>query len=412
VGSESILIIVAAGVGLYMAWSIGANDVANAMGTSVASGALTLRQAVIVAGICNFFGAVFVGAHVTNTVRKGVINVSNFSDDPNLLVYGMLAVLLGASVWVTLATYKGLPVSTTHSIIGALIGFGLLETGVHGVRWHIVGAIVLSWLISPVVGALISYLVFQVIKKFILNTLSPVAAIKKIGPFFVGVVFAILCLATIFKGLKNLHLDLSFPSALFVSILIGIGTGLIAAFFLRRYAITESSEYEQVETLSKPLQIISAAYEAFANGANDVANAIGPVAAIYAILQTNQVGMTVSVPPWMLAIGGVGIVIGISTWGYKVMETIGKKITEITPTRGFAAEFGTATTVLICSKLGMPVSTTHTSVGNIIGVGYARGLAALDFSIIGRIIVMWLISLPAAAGLTIVFFKLLLFIFR
>ena len=288
---EIVLIAASVVVGLYMAWSIGANDVANSMGTSVASGALTLRQAVVVAGICNFIGAVFVGTHVTNTVRKGVLNVSNFTHDPTLLIYGMLAVLLGASIWVTLATYKGLPVSTTHSIIGAVIGFGLIETGIHGIRWYIVAAIVLSWLISPFGGALISYLVFQIIKKTILNAPSPVYAMKKIGPFFVGIVFAILSLATIFKGLKNLHLDLPFPLALFISVGVGILTGFIAYLFLRPCSISEGNEYEQVECLSRPLQIISASYEAFAHGANDVANAIGAITSSVTIHRQVTLGL-------------------------------------------------------------------------------------------------------------------------
>ena len=407
---EIILIAASVVVGLYMAWSIGANDVANSMGTSVASGALTLRQAIFLAGICNFIGAVFVGTHVTNTVRKGVLDVSNFTHDPNLLIYGMLAVLLGASIWVTTATYKGLPVSTTHSIIGAVIGFGIVETGFHGIRWPIVGAIVFSWLISPFGGALISFTVFKIIRKTIFNAPCPVEAVKKIGPFFIGLVFTILSLAIIFKGLKHLHLDLPFPKAFLISLGVGLMFGLLGYLFLRNHPVKQGEEYEQVEGLANPLQILSAAYEAFAHGANDVANAIGPVAAIYAILQTHQVDMQVSVPTWILAIGGLGIVLGISTWGYRVMETVGKKITEITPTRGFSAEFGTATTVLIFSKLGMPVSTTHACIGNVIGVGCARGLTALNFAVIGRIILMWIVSLPAAAILTIIFFKLLVLI--
>ncbi|UCE19799.1 MAG: inorganic phosphate transporter [Gemmatimonadota bacterium] len=409
-GPELIIIVAAVVVGLYMAWSIGANDVANSMGTSVASGALTMKQAIILAGVCNFIGAVFVGTHVTNTVRKGVLDISNFAHDPTTLVYGMLAVLLGASIWVTLATYKKLPVSTTHSIIGAVIGFGIVEIGFYGIRWHIVGAIVLSWLISPLGGALISFTVFKIIRKTIFNATCPVAAVKKIGPLFIGLVFTILCLAIIFKGLKHLHLDLPLPKALLISLGVGLMFGLLGFLFLRNHPVRKGEEYEQVEGLANPLQILSAAYEAFAHGANDVANAIGPVAAIYAILQTHQVDMQVSVPTWILAIGGLGIVAGISTWGYRVMETVGKKITEITPTRGFSAEFGTATTVLIFSKLGMPVSTTHACIGNVIGVGCARGLAALNFAVVGRIILMWIVSLPAAAVLTIVFFKLLVFI--
>jgi PiT family inorganic phosphate transporter len=411
-GPETFIIIASVLVGLYMAWSIGANDVANSMGTSVASGALTLKQSVIVAGVCTFFGAVFVGTHVTNTVRKGVINVSHFSNDPTLLIYGMLAVLLGASTWVTFATYKRLPVSTTHSIIGAVIGFGLIETGFHGIHWRVVGAIVLSWIISPFGGALISFTVFKIIRKTIFNAPCPVDATKKVGPFFIGLVFTILSLATIFKGLKHLHLDLPFPKALILSCGVGLFFGFIGYIFLRNYPVRKGEEYEQVESLANPLQILSASYEAFAHGANDVANAIGPVAAIYAILQTHQVNMQVSVPTWILGVGGLGIVLGISTWGYRVMETVGKKITEITPTRGFSAEFGTATTVLIFSKLGMPVSTTHACIGNVIGVGCARGWAALNFGVIGRILFMWIVSLPAAAALTIIFFKILTIILR
>ncbi len=402
------LLVMALLAAFYMAVNIGANDVANSMGTSVGSGALTIRKAVIVAGVCTFVGAVLLGVYVTDTIRKGIIDPAAFAPNPNLLIYGMIAVLLGAGAWVSIATYLKLPVSTTHSIVGALIGFGLLGAGIQGIQWKIVGAIMLSWFISPIGGAGISYLLFTIIKRKILDTPSPLAAAKRVGPFFVSLVLFVIGLAVVFGVSKRLLWSLHFSYVLGIAAAIAIVGGLASYIFLARYVLGENDEYEEMEELAKPLEILSASYVGLAQGANDVANSIGPIAAILAVMETQKVTMQVPVPLWVLVLGGIGLVIGISTWGYRVMETIGKKITEVTPTRGFTAEFGAATVVIICSRLGMPISTTHATVGSVVGVGMARGIGAINLRVIGKIGISWLVTLPVSALFTMVIYKVLI----
>lgn len=405
------LLIFAVAVGLYSAINIGANDVANSMATSVASKALTIKKAVVVAAICTIGGAVLVGAHVANTIRKGLVDPLQFQETPNLFVFGMLAAVLGSALWVNIATYFKLPVSTTHSIIGGVLGFGLVSVGLSGIHWNVVLYVVLSWIISPLFGCMIAFVIFSIIKKSILSSSKPIDKTKKIGPFFSGTVAFILSLAIIFKGLKNLHLDLPFFEAVLISFFVGVIGYSFGSFILKRYKERDMDPYYQVEQMANPLQVLSASFQAFSHGANDVANAIGPVAAIVAVLLSNEISMQVEIPLWLLFVGGFGLSLGIYTWGYRVMETVGKKITTITPTRGFSAEFGTATTVLLCSRLGMPVSTTHVAIGNIIGVGLARGISAINLGVLKRIFLAWIISLPAAALFSIglyFLFKLLL----
>jgi PiT family inorganic phosphate transporter len=405
------ILIAAIVIGFYSAINIGANDVANAMATSVASKALTIKKAVVVAAVCNIFGAVLVGSHVAETIRKGLIDPLQFSSKPTLFMFGMLASVLGAALWVNIATYFKLPVSTTHSIIGGVLGFGLVSVGFAGITWKVVLFVILSWIISPVFGGLIAFTLFTIIKKSILSSTEPIAQTRKIGPFFTGIVAFILSLAIIYKGLKNLHLNLPFFEALLISLAIGAGGYFLGSFLLRRYKEKDMDPYYQVEKMANPLQVLSASYQAFSHGANDVANAIGPVAAIWTVIHTQQLAMAVSIPIELLALGGVGLAFGIYFWGHRVMETVGKKITAITPTRGFSAEFGTATTVLLCSRLGMPVSTTHVAIGNIIGVGLARGISAINLDVIKRIFTAWIVSLPAAALFSIAIYLLLSFIF-
>lgn len=405
------ILIAALLIGLYSAINIGANDVANSMATSVASGALTIKKAVVVAALCNILGAVLVGSHVAETIRKGLVDPSRFSDKVMLFIFGMLASVLGSALWVNIATYLKLPVSTTHSIIGAVVGFGLVSVGFAGIKWKIVLYVVLSWIISPVFGGIIAFIIFSIIKKSILSSAEPIEQTKKIGPFFTGIVGFILSLAIIYKGLKNLHLDLKLYEALPISLGVGVGGFFLGSFLLRRYKKKEADPYYQVEKMANPLQVLSASYQAFSHGANDVANAIGPVAAIVAVIQTLEVEMAVAIPIWLLLLGGAGLALGIYLWGHRVMETVGKKITSITPTRGFSAEFGTATTVLLCSRLGMPVSTTHVAIGNIIGVGLARGISAINLDVIKRIFSGWIISLPAAALFSIAIYLILTVLF-
>lgn len=472
-GLETVLLIVALIAGFYMAWSIGANDVANAMGTSVGSGALTVKRAVILAAVLEFAGAFFVGTHVSETIRKGIISPNLFLGNELDLVFGMIGALLAAAVWLQIASYYGWPVSTTHSIVGAVLGFGVMYGGMHAADWFVVGSIVASWVISPLLSGLISYGLFSLIRKWIFYSGEPVKIVKKITPYLVFLLFMVLTLAMVFKGLKNVNLDLNFMEAFLISIAIGITAALVSIVLVRRIkhddkpanmdfkqpaevgkrvekalkqlkkathssegqmhselknivgdlktiendlsrkisVNRESSEYKTVERIFVYLQILSAGFVAFAHGANDVANAVGPLAAVITVLQTGTFAAKSAVPIWVLGLGGVGIVVGLATWGWRVMITIGKKITELTPSRGFAAEFATAITIVLASKLGIPVSTTHTLVGGVLGVGFARGIKAINLKVITNIVISWIITIPVGALGAIIFYYILKAIF-
>jgi len=382
------------------------------MGTVVGSRAVTLKRAIIIAGIFEFLGAFLVGSHVTNTVRKGIIDPLFFSAQPELLAYGMFSALLAAAIFQHIATLFSIPVSTTHAIVGAIFGFGLIGAGISSVNWSKIGLISSGWIISPLLGGLVSFTLFNIIRKLILAKEHPYQAAIKVTPVIVFVQFSTIVLSVIYKGLKNLHLDFPFFQALLIALTVGIIAAYITWIIFKKDTILtdQKEQYKKTEKFFGHLQIYTACYIAFAHGANDVANAMGPVAAIFSISQTNSIIMKVTVPTWILVMGGIGIVLGLSTYGYKVIETIGRKITEITPTRGFAAEFSTATTVLVFSKLGIPISTTHTMVGSVIGVGFARGIATLNLPIIRNIITSWFITIPAAAILTVIIYKIILLI--
>jgi PiT family inorganic phosphate transporter len=403
-------VIIVAGVligGLYMAWGIGANDVANAMGTSVGSGALTLLGAIVLAGILEFAGAVLIGSNVTQTISKGIVDTTMFDVDgpwgergPVLLAVGMLCALIAAAAWLHIATHWGLPVSTTHSIVGAVIGIGLVSFGLDGVDWGKLLQIMLSWVVSPLLGGLLAFLSFFAIRKFILSAPDPVAATIRTSPWIVGFVVMLLVLSFIYKVLAN-RMDVP-PIVLAFSVAAAAGTvaGVLASALTRNMVPAAGmSPYQFVERVFALLQIATACFVAFAHGANDVANAIGPVAAVVSLWQAGfaAVPASVGVPLWVLVLGGGGIVVGLATLGYKVIATIGNEITEITPTRGFSAEFGAAATVLLASSLGLPISTTHTLVGAVIGVGFARGIGALNLRIIRNIVNSWLATVPVAA---------------
>lgn len=397
---------IAIALALYMAWATGANDVANAMGTSVGSGALTVRGAILVAGVLEFSGAFLAGGHVTETVRDGMLDMSLVSND--YLIWGMLAALTSSGTLLLAATRLGLPISTTHTIVGSIVGFGAVAIGSDAIRWDKVGQIVLSWLTSPLMAGVLAYFIFGVTRSLILNREDPLARVRKIGPYFFFYVFFVIGLVTLFKGLKQLDLDLTVSQSLLAAMGLGfVGTGL-GAVLLRRAKEghkDEDQRFSQTERVFVVLQILTACAVAFAHGSNDVANAIGPLAAIAsAVREGAAVGSKAPVQPWMLAVGGLGIVVGLATWGYKVMETVGKRITELTPSRGFAAELATATTIVLASRLGIPVSTTHTLVGAVLGVGMARGIGAIDLRVVGQIVASWIATLPIAAALSIFFF--------
>lgn len=392
-----------------MAWAIGANDVANAMGTSVGSGALTIRRAIVVAALLEFLGAYLAGSHVTDTVRKGMLDMQLAADKPDLILYGMLGALASAATLLLVATRFGLPVSTTHSIVGAIVGFGAVGLGIDAVAWGKVGQIVLSWVTSPVIGGALAFVIFLITRRLVLDHPDPRKQLLRVGPFFFFYVIFIIGLVTLFKGLKNLRLDLGLGEALLASIALGLVGAVIGRFLLlrvdRRSPDSEKGRrFSHVEHVFVVLQVLTACAVAFAHGSNDVANSIGPLAAVVQLGQGLPLASKATVSPWMLAIGGVGIVVGLATWGYRVMETVGKKITELTPSRGFAAELAAATTIVLASRLGIPVSTTHILVGSVLGVGLARGIGALDLGVVGRILVSWVLTLPIAAAMSVFFF--------
>lgn len=393
-----IILVIAIIFALYAAWGGGANDVANAMGTSVGSGALTLGGAIVVATIFEFAGAVLVGSKVTETVRKGIVSPEAVGD-PHVFMAGMIAAMAAAAIWLTIATFWSMPVSTTHSIVGAIVGFGMVVGGTSAVDWAKMWEIVMGWLISPLLGAFIGLTIFNIVRITVLNKDDPVEATRRWGPVYVALTVFVLVMATLFKGLKHLKLDLSFNTALLYTLVISIVIGLLFIPFFRRIKVgpttTDSERYKATERLFVFLQIATAASVAFAHGANDVANAVGPLAAVWVTLQTGVVGAeAASVPLWIFVLGGIGIVVGLATYGSRVIMTIGKKITEVTPSRGFSAEISAAMVILFASHLGLPVSTTHTLVGCVIGVGLARGIPALDLRIIGKIMFSWAVTLP------------------
>ena len=390
----------------YMAWAIGANDVANAMATSVGSGALTVRHAIFVAAVLEFAGAFLVGGHVTDTVRKGMLDMDAAGLRPDLLMYGMLASLASAGTLLLVATRFGLPVSTTHSIVGAIIGFGAVGLGADVVVWGKVAEITVSWLTSPLLGGVLAFLIFNLVRRVILDREQPMAEARRWAPLFFFYVFFIIGLVTLFKGLKNLNLDFDLPAALGLSLALGLFGALLGWLFMQRFQVQAEGEpdFVRVERVFVVLQILTACSVAFAHGSNDVANAIGPLAAVVHVAQGAELTGKAPVALWMLVLGGVGIVIGLATWGYRVMETVGRKITELTPSRGFAATLAAATTIVLASRLGIPVSTSHILVGAVLGVGLARGIGALDLRVVGRILVSWVATLPIAAALSIFFF--------
>lgn len=392
--SEYIVLIIGYAFGFYMAWNIGANDVANSMASAVGAKAITIRQAVFIAAILNIIGATLIGSHVTDTIRKGIVSTQVLSD-PHQALIGALAALLASALWVSFATWKSLPVSTTHSIVGAMIGFGLMAGGVDVVNWSKLMAVVMSWIVSPILSLFISYVVLKIIMRFVLSRKDPLVEALRWSPGFVGSACFVVVLSFIFKTPLGLKLSLSAPVALIIAVFIAVVLGLAGRWLLHRVVI--KNKLTDAEDVFRRIQIGTACYVALAQGANDVANAIGPLALIYFLVNTGAVSNTVPVPFFLLLFGGLGIACGIWMAGHRVMETMGTRITTLTNTRGFSVVFGAATTVLLASKLGMPVSTTHAAVGGVMGVGFARGVEALNFRIVFQIMIYWVLTVPAAA---------------
>ncbi|WP_041524222.1 inorganic phosphate transporter [Gilvimarinus agarilyticus] len=407
-----ILLILACVFGFFMAWGVGANDVANAMGTSVGSKALTIKQAIVIAMIFEFLGAYLAGGAVTSTIRKGIVDPAVMAGSPELLVYGMLSALLAAGTWLMIASIVGWPVSTTHSIVGAIVGFAAVGISVEAVAWGKVMSIVASWVVSPVLAGTIAFFIFRSVQRLILNTEDPFASAKRYIPFYMFAVGFLIAMVTILKGLKHVFkdsgLDLNFVQSAGIAAIVGCLVAAVGIYFLRKIKRDEASEagnrFASVERLFAILMVFTACAMAFAHGSNDVANAVGPLAAIINVIKTGGIEAKSVMPSWVLLIGGAGIVIGLATYGFKVMATIGKKITELTPSRGFAAELAAAATVVLASGTGLPISTTHTLVGAVLGVGMARGIGALNLRVVGSIFMSWVVTLPAGAGLAILFF--------
>ena len=464
----TILVLVA---GFYMAWNIGANDVSNAMGTSVGSGALTLFRAVVIASVLEFAGAFLLGGNVSETMQSGIVDPGFFAGDPQILFFGMLAALIATALWLQVASYFGWPVSTTHAIVGSLLGFGLVAGGASAIKWETIGEISLGWVLSPAISGIFAFIIFRMLQKKIFFTSNPLQATRRLLPYLVGIVFMVFTLSALLGGFRSSTIDFTLSQTALIALAIGTVATVVTRLLTRnitsshplpagpylpqqvhslgkaarhlkrvrlitkgekRKAVTallrdvealseqaneeagqhvSHSDFTIVEKLFTYLQILSAAYVAFAHGANDVANAIGPVAAALELARTGALSAASTIPSWLLALGGAGIVIGLATWGWRVIETIGKKITELTPTRGFCAEFGAATTILVASKMGLPVSTTHCIVGAVLGVGLARGLTALNLRTLREIVLSWIVTIPSSALVAILVFSLLKAIF-
>ncbi|MDN7131053.1 inorganic phosphate transporter [Halomonas sp. MC140] len=404
-----IFIILACLFGFFMAWGVGANDVANAMGTSVGSKAITIKQAILIAVVFEFLGAWLAGGEVTATIRGGILDPVLLEANPELLVYGMLSALLAAAIWLLIASARGWPVSTTHSIVGAIVGFGAVGLGVDAVAWGKVGQIASSWLISPLLAGTIAYVLFKSVQHLIFENSDPLAAAKRYVPGYVFLVGFIVSMVTLTKGLSHVGLNLSFGQSLLLSIVLGIAIMGLGIVMQRRIKFEQNANdhfgYANVERVFGVLMIFTACAMAFAHGSNDVANAVGPLAAVISVVRSDGViDSAALVPWWVLMLGGAGIVVGLVTYGHRVIATVGTGITELTPSRGFAATLAAASTVVLASGTGLPISTTHTLVGAVLGVGLARGMAALNLRVIGTIAISWLITLPAGAGLAILFF--------
>jgi len=410
--AELIYVALAAAFGLFMAWGIGANDVANAMATSVGSRALTIKQAILVAAVFEFLGAVLAGGAVTATIRKGIVEVEQLRGTPELLVYGMLASLLAAGTWLLIASRKGWPVSTTHSIVGAIVGFAAVGIGLDAVQWGQVGTIAMSWVVSPLLAGFIAYLIFSSVQWLILSREDPLPRAQRFVPFYMFLAAFTISLVTILKGLKNIGLDVSAQESVLLAIGMGVAIALVGRVAIMRIKPDPKAEkkhhFYTVERVFGVLMIVTACSMAFAHGSNDVANAIGPLAAVLSVASTGEIGAKSAIPVWVLVLGGAGIVLGLATFGRHVIATVGESITQLTPSRGFSAELAAATTIVIASGTGIPISTTHTLVGAVLGVGMARGIDAIDLRVVGRIMLSWVVTIPAGAFFAIIFF----FLFR
>lgn len=408
---QVLFFVLAIVLGVYLTWGIGANDVANAMGASVGAGALTVRQAVLLAAVMEFLGAGLAGGEVTTTISKGIVDGSMFAAVPHLLLLAMIGAMLAAGLWLMLATIRGWPVSATHSIVGAVCGAGLAARGADAVHWYQLSEIVVSWFVSPMLGAIVSLLLTLSIRRLIFNTENPIREARRWGPAYAFIVGWVVSLITITRGLKYVDIQLGGVEGRLLSAVIGVALAWLAWLMMRRIELPDQADralhFASVERLFIPQMVFTCAAMAFAHGSNDVANGIGPMAEAIQIIQTRSVSDQSAVTPFILAVGGLGIVAGLATYGYRVMATLGHRITALTPTRGYCATVAASLVTVTASGLGLPVSTTHIAVGAVMGVGIARGIGALDLRVIAGILVSWLITVPVSAFLGAVGFLLL-----
>ena len=400
-----LILISSAMLGFFTAYGVGANDVANAMGTSVGSKVLTIKQAVLVAAVFEFLGAFLAGGGVTQTIRKGVIDPALFEGNLEVLIYGMLSALFAAGTWLLVASLRGWPVSTTHTIVGAIVGFGIYTLGINEINWVVVGNIGLSWITSPLSSALVAGLFYYICKQYIIDNDSRFKGlIIRMYIFLAGFAIALI---TVTKGLKNIFKQQELFVTFQDSVLISAVAALIFTFIFYYFSKAKLKRSADSESQSAYLMIFTSCAVAFAHGSNDVANAIGPLAAInQATSQLLNQPYTLETPLWILFLGAAGIVLGLATLGYRVMKTIGENIVKLTPSKGFSAQLAAALTVVIASQLDMPVSTTHTLVGAVIGIGLVEGASTINFNSVRIIVLSWVVTLPAGALLSIVFLEL------
>jgi PiT family inorganic phosphate transporter len=426
----------------YVAWNLGANDVANAMGTSVGSKAVTLRQALIIAGVLEFTGSVLFGHEVSETLATQIVDPALFAADPQVLLTGMVSVLLACGIWLQIATARGWPVSSSHAVVGAIAGFSWVAVGNgKAIAWSSIGTISFAWVVTPVVSGTIAALFYTLVKRLILDQSDPLGQLNEWIPWLSSAllgVFGVIVLPTLSQPLYtflNQQFGLAIPAhdiPLAIGAIATVGLTITSWQQLENER-REASEYNKHISSAPPLpcspapplpcssaphlqlvekqlakfQLLSACFVAFAHGSNDVGNAIAPLAAINYINRTGTVPLNgLTIPIWILLLGGAGIVAGLAIWGKKVIATIGENIIPLQPSSGFCAELATATTILLASRLGLPVSTSHALVGGVVGIGLVQNLKSIQFKTLQGIAGAWLVTIPISAGLGAIIFAI------
>ncbi|MEH2072637.1 MAG: inorganic phosphate transporter [Nostoc sp.] len=414
----------------YVAWNLGANDVANAMGTSVGSKAITLKQALIIAGVLEFTGAVLFGHQVTETLATKIANPGLFAATPEILVLGMATVLVSCGVWLQIATSRGLPVSSSHAVVGAIAGFSWVALGIDAIDWSSIGMITIGWVLTPVISGAIAALFYSQIKHWILDRPNQLAQLQEWIPWLSTVllgIFGVIVLPSLTQPLTNFLIEQvgfnlpDYDIPLLTGAVAAVGLTIVSWRQIeqtgdegqrnRRQGDTgannNSSLNTPLEKLFARFQLLSACFVAFAHGSNDVGNAIAPLAAIVYINTTGSVPVDgITIPIWILILGGAGIVGGLAVWGKKVIATIGENIISLQPSSGFCAELATATTILIASRLGLPVSTSHALVGGVVGIGLVQNIKSIKFKTLQGIAGAWLITIPVSAVLSAAIFSI------